>query len=448
MCWLQFLIVHLLLLGLTSYHSCCSVAVVFAFIDDYRHFVWPTLDGTPTKLAGHRGEKAFLPEHTIASYYQAGLEGVDFIEPDLALTKDGVPVCHHNEYLSGTTNIADLPQFADRRRKYTWVYDGSGPVSVYDWFIVDFTLDELKQVRVRQENFTWRPQVYNDLFAIPTFAEYLDAVRHVSSVLNRSFGIMPEIKSPKLFNRFMPYPRYFEDTVLAMLQRWGYGVTPDLPPINDAVARYLNTLTTQPAPHAAVALGPAVIQSFDADTVQYVSRYLDPTYAATLRLNEADPTFFTPSGLDLLATYTDVVGTWKDMLVAGPEAFYRSRNYTWDQRKVDQMGGFIPPDQFVNEAHRRGIKVALYTFYSSYQDPNYLCPPAHANGPPPKRAMSVELGDFCPKDKLQELFYFFDMGVDYMFVEDIVEAQEARIFYTNKLTSQQQFVVAAADGLR
>ncbi|KAJ1781077.1 hypothetical protein LPJ67_005638, partial [Coemansia sp. RSA 1938] len=50
---------------------------------------WNTLSGRPPVLVGHRGEKAFMPEHSRASYWQAALEGADYIEPDLALTRDG-----------------------------------------------------------------------------------------------------------------------------------------------------------------------------------------------------------------------------------------------------------------------------------------------------------------------------------------------------------------------
>jgi len=36
---------------------------------------WPTLDGAPTKLFGHGGEKFYLPEHTVGSYELAAIEG-------------------------------------------------------------------------------------------------------------------------------------------------------------------------------------------------------------------------------------------------------------------------------------------------------------------------------------------------------------------------------------
>ena len=42
-------------------------------------------------------------------------QGADFIECDLALTKDGVLVCLHDAYLSSVTNVASIEDFADRK---------------------------------------------------------------------------------------------------------------------------------------------------------------------------------------------------------------------------------------------------------------------------------------------------------------------------------------------
>ncbi len=54
--------------------------------------------------------------------------------------------------LSGTTNVADLPQFASR--KTTRNVDG---VPYEDWFAGDFTLAEIKTLKAKQA-FAERPQ--------------------------------------------------------------------------------------------------------------------------------------------------------------------------------------------------------------------------------------------------------------------------------------------------
>src|SRR3954464_1409840 len=73
-------------------------------------------------LIGHRGASGERPEHTLASYELAIAEGADFIEPDLVLTKDNVFVARHENDVTGTTDVADHPEFASR--KTTKLIDG------------------------------------------------------------------------------------------------------------------------------------------------------------------------------------------------------------------------------------------------------------------------------------------------------------------------------------
>lgn len=104
---------------------------------------FPTLDGQPPKVIGHRGAPGYLPDHTLEGYRSAIALGADFIEPDLVMTKDCVLIARHEPVLTDTTNVKTLPQFASRKRKAT--IDG---VEYDGWFASDFTLAEIKaQVR-------------------------------------------------------------------------------------------------------------------------------------------------------------------------------------------------------------------------------------------------------------------------------------------------------------
>ena len=104
---------------------------------------WKTLSGEPPIVIAHRGASGVLPEHTIAAYYKAIQMRADYIEPDLVITKDGHLVARHDRYLSGSTDISDRPEFADRKRT-----DPSREGE--DWFIEDFTLAEIKTLKARQ----------------------------------------------------------------------------------------------------------------------------------------------------------------------------------------------------------------------------------------------------------------------------------------------------------
>ena len=94
---------------------------------------YPTLSGKDPLIVAHRGASGYLPEHTIEAYTKAIELGADFIEPDLVMTKDGYLVVRHEPMLSGTTNVASIAAFANK--KTTKNVDG---VNVNDWFVCDF----------------------------------------------------------------------------------------------------------------------------------------------------------------------------------------------------------------------------------------------------------------------------------------------------------------------
>ena len=83
----------------------------------------------PPFVIGHRGAPGYRPEHTRASFELAFALGADAVEPDLVSTRDGVLVIRHENEISGTTDVAKHPEFADRRT--TKVIDS---VSLTGWF--------------------------------------------------------------------------------------------------------------------------------------------------------------------------------------------------------------------------------------------------------------------------------------------------------------------------
>ncbi|MEE8236915.1 MAG: glycerophosphodiester phosphodiesterase family protein, partial [Gammaproteobacteria bacterium] len=69
----------------------------------------------PPIVIAHRGASGYLPEHTLAAYSTAVLQGADFIELDLVSTRDGHLVARHDNVLNLTTDVADAPEFHDRQ---------------------------------------------------------------------------------------------------------------------------------------------------------------------------------------------------------------------------------------------------------------------------------------------------------------------------------------------
>lgn len=52
------------------------------------------------------------------------LEGLDLVEPDVVISKDGAIVCLHDIDLSTVTDVASKPEFAGRKRD---ILIGAGP---------------------------------------------------------------------------------------------------------------------------------------------------------------------------------------------------------------------------------------------------------------------------------------------------------------------------------
>ncbi|WP_337881321.1 glycerophosphodiester phosphodiesterase family protein [Rheinheimera sp.] len=147
-------------------------------------------------VVAHRGASGHLPEHTLEAYQLAMKMGADFIEPDLVPTRDGVLISRHENDLTHSTNVADLPQFASR--KTTKRIDG---MEVTGWFAEDFSLAEIKQLKAREPLPQLRPQgvAHNDQYQLVTLAEIIAAVRQFERDTGRKVGIYPETKHPTFF---------------------------------------------------------------------------------------------------------------------------------------------------------------------------------------------------------------------------------------------------------
>src|SRR5262247_3707082 len=91
------------------------------------------------QLIAHRGASGSAPEHTLAAYRLALEQRADFVEPDLAVTKDGVLVCLHDDTLERTTNIAQV--FPDRPSANV---PGRGPAK--RWLANDFTVEDIRKL--------------------------------------------------------------------------------------------------------------------------------------------------------------------------------------------------------------------------------------------------------------------------------------------------------------
>lgn len=175
---------------------------------------------TKPLVIAHRGASGYLPEHTLEAKAYAHALGADFIEQDLVLTKDDVPVVLHDIHLDTTTDVAK--RFPGRQRA-----DGR-------FYALDFTLAEVKQLRV-SERFNAKtgapayPSRYPSAaspsdFRVSTLDEELQLIAGLNRATGRVAGIYPELKQPKWHRA---QGRDLAKAVLPILARHGYATKAD-----------------------------------------------------------------------------------------------------------------------------------------------------------------------------------------------------------------------------
>jgi len=334
----------------------------------------------PTKpiIIAHRGASGYRPEHTLAAYTLAIEMGADYIEPDLVPTKDGALVARHENQISGTTDVATHPEFADRYKTKT--IDGQ---SVKGWFTEDFTLAELKTLRAkdRMPDVRQRNTIYDGHYTIPTFQEIIDLVKAKNAQLHRTIGIYPEAKHPSYFASI---GLSTEKSILDTLNRNGY--------------------TDRSAP--------IFIQCFEVGTLK---RFHKLTKIALIQLidNEGKPfdlelakdprtclDMAKPAGLAEIATYAQGIGPNKELIVPR-----------------DSNGKSLTPTSLIADAHKVGLLVHPWTF----RNENSFLPLEMRRGDQSNPDAKGFYGD-----PFAEYKQFYDLGVDGVFSENPDTALEAR----------------------
>jgi len=121
-------------------------------------------------VIAHRGASAYRPENTLEAFELGINQGADGIEFDLVTSKDQQLIIRHENTLSETTNVKEVAAFNSLKRD--GLVHGQ---SVTDWFVEDFTLPEIKQLKAIERLAELRPgsAKYDHQFDIPTFSELL-----------------------------------------------------------------------------------------------------------------------------------------------------------------------------------------------------------------------------------------------------------------------------------
>ncbi|MFI0927313.1 glycerophosphodiester phosphodiesterase [Streptomyces sp. NPDC021012] len=274
-------------------------------------------------VIGHRGAAGYRPEHTLGSYRHALDIGAHVVEQDLVPTRDGHLVCRHENDISGTTDVADHPEFASRRTTKT--VDG---VTITGWFTEDFTLAELKTLRAKERIPATRQEntLYDGRWTVPTFEEVLDWAEEEGRRRGREIWLHVETKHPSYFRSL---GLGLEERLAKLLRRYGR--------------------------HRANS--PVFLQSFEPSSIQRLAELVDAPGVVLLSGPSSRPWDFveagdprtvadlvTPEGLSWIASYAKGIGPTLDLVIP-----------------KDASGRLGTPTTLVRDAHAEGLVLHPYT---------------------------------------------------------------------------------------
>lgn len=175
-------------------------------------------DAAEKIVIAHRGASGYLPEHTLAAKALAHGMNVDYIEQDVVLTRDGVPVVLHDHHLDTVTDV--MAKFPARARA-----DGR-------FYAIDFTLAEIKTLNAHERIdlktgktvFVSRFPSGLGQFSVPTLEEEIQLIKGLNISRGKNIGIYPEIKAPA-FHR--AEGQDISRIVLDVLKKHGYASKQD-----------------------------------------------------------------------------------------------------------------------------------------------------------------------------------------------------------------------------
>jgi glycerophosphoryl diester phosphodiesterase len=316
-------------------------------------------------VIAHRGASGYRPEHTLGAYQLALDMGADVIEQDLVPTRDGHLVCRHENDITGTTDVADHPEFAGRRTTKT--VDGT---EITGWFTEDFTLAELKTLRATERIPGTRPDntLYDGRWTVPSFEEVLRWAEREGRRRGRPVWLHVETKHPSYFRAL---GLGLEERLAKLLRRYG----------RDR------------------ANSPTFLQSFEPTSMERMSRLVRTPRVVLLWTADSRPWDFeqtgdprtvadlvTPEGLEWISGFAQGVGPVLDLVIP---------------RRAD--GRLGEPTTLVRDAHARGLLLHPYTM----RNENRFLPADFHRGTDPD----------AYGDAFGALRAYFETGIDGIFAD-------------------------------
>jgi glycerophosphoryl diester phosphodiesterase len=245
------------------------------------------------------------------------------------------------------------------------------------WFTEDFTLAELKTLRVTERIPDIRPNntIYNGRYQIATYQDVLDLIDRLGNELHRTLGTYPEVKHSTYFSSI---GNPTEPKLVSILNR--------------------NGLNRRDAP--------VIIQSFEVSNLIQLHKELRVPMLQLTSATGAPADFVakgdkrthadlvTASGLREVAKYATYLGPEKAQIIPR-----------------DAAGNLTTPTPLIRDAHAAGLQVQPYTFRN---ENNFLPTNLRSSANP------VAYGDIFTEEAA-----FVKAGVDGFFADQPDTALEA-----------------------
>ena len=260
-------------------------------------------------VVAHRGASGYLPEHTLASKVMAYAMQVDYIEQDVVLSKDDVPIVIHDILLDDVTNV--LEKYPNRKRE-----DGR-------YYVIDFTFEEIKTLAVT-ERFDSETglQIYpnrfpkgTSSFRLHSLQDEIELIQGLNKSTGKNIGIYPEIKKPEFHHE---NGKDISKIVLNILSDYGYKTKNDK----------------------------CIVQSFDAVELERIRKELKSQLFLVQLMEFSEQ----KNLLEFYASYADGIGPWYKHLISS---------------KTADGFSFTP---LIKEAHKLDLVVHPYTFREDQLD--------------------------------------------------------------------------------
>ena len=208
-----------------------AILGVLTMVNSYADGSYKVIAGKPhdvsqpkyVEIYGHRGARSFAPENVMPGY-KTGLKiGIDWVDMDVGMTKDGILIVSHDIWLNPDILSKEGKFWAKTKSDfYKSISDKDLDKNIQPYLLKNFTLDELQQYEAGVIN---PDSTYAKYFPaqiavrgahMPTVQEVVD---YVNKTTNKRVNFQIEIKNDPEHPTWTATPQEFAKKLYTLLKK-------------------------------------------------------------------------------------------------------------------------------------------------------------------------------------------------------------------------------------